>query len=153
MGVVSSNWFDRVFALNSLHVQILALTDAQTPFLGTPLSSPQSLWLELLGLTASSAPPDPGIAFGNLERTGVLASSASAQAWVPGNMPVSAHAMRYRLRSSKRLVTKRFSRLSSHFYWVVDLLGGHVQYPSGHGLSSEGVSGTSVPCVCEKRCI
>ena len=34
MGVVISNWFDRV----SLHVQTLMLTDVQTPFLGTPLA-------------------------------------------------------------------------------------------------------------------
>ena len=34
MGLVSSNWFD---TLDMLHVQILMLTDVQTPFLGTPL--------------------------------------------------------------------------------------------------------------------
>ena len=37
MGVVGDNWFDCVFALDSLHVQTLTLTDAQTPFLRTPI--------------------------------------------------------------------------------------------------------------------
>ena len=36
MKVVSDNWLDCVFTLNSLHVQTLASTDVQTPFLGTP---------------------------------------------------------------------------------------------------------------------
>ena len=36
MGVVSGNWFDRVL-LSILYVETLMLTDAQTPFLGTPL--------------------------------------------------------------------------------------------------------------------
>ena len=34
--LISNSWFDRV-GLNYLYVQTLALTDAQTPFLGTPL--------------------------------------------------------------------------------------------------------------------
>ena len=39
MGVVSNKWFDRVLlSIHSLHVQTLMATDAQTPFLGTPLA-------------------------------------------------------------------------------------------------------------------
>ena len=38
MGVVGDNWFDGVSLSNSLQVQTLMLTDAQTPFLGTPLA-------------------------------------------------------------------------------------------------------------------
>ena len=37
MGVVSNNWFARVFTFSSWHAQTLMLTDVQTPFLGTPL--------------------------------------------------------------------------------------------------------------------
>ena len=40
MGVVSNNWLDCVLTLNYLHVQTFMLTDVQTPFLGTPFSSP-----------------------------------------------------------------------------------------------------------------
>ena len=36
MGVVSSNWSDRILLSTSLHDRALTLTDVQTPFLGTP---------------------------------------------------------------------------------------------------------------------
>ena len=37
IGAVSDNRFDRVLLPICLHLQTLMLTDAQTPFLGTPL--------------------------------------------------------------------------------------------------------------------
>ena len=36
MGVVSNDWFDCVFTLNSSRAQTPVLTDVQIPFLGTP---------------------------------------------------------------------------------------------------------------------
>ena len=40
---MSCSWFDRaLITLDSLHVPTLALTDVQTPFLGTPLLPLQS---------------------------------------------------------------------------------------------------------------
>ena len=43
MGVASDYWFDRVL-LDSLHVQTLAFTDVETPFLGTPLVPSRIEW-------------------------------------------------------------------------------------------------------------